>query len=186
MDDKKIIDLYFGRDERAIRETEEKYRPMIAGIAKNFLSDTRDVDECVNDTLMDAWNSMPPTKPDHLNVYLARLAKNRAINTLKESKRIKRGGGIASVSFDELEDIIEDKEGPEDIVLAKELSDIISAFLKKQPQVDMQIFIRHYWFADRPSDIAAMLGMRTMNVNLRLHRLRKKLKEHLIRKGYGE
>ena len=97
MDDKKIIDLYFGRDERAIRETEDKYRPMIAGIAKNYLSDMRDVDECVNDTLMEAWNSMPPTKPDHLNVYLARLAKNRAINMLKESKRRKRGGGFGEI-----------------------------------------------------------------------------------------
>lgn len=79
MEDLQIISLYFKRDEAAISETATKYGAFCHRIALNILSTSSDADECVNDTYLRAWNSIPPQKPDKLGAWLASLPQNDRI-----------------------------------------------------------------------------------------------------------
>ena len=66
MKDEKIIELFFARDEEAIKETEKKYGALCHHIAENFLCMHEDREECVNDAMLELWNSIPPAHPDDL------------------------------------------------------------------------------------------------------------------------
>ena len=67
MDDLKIVDLYWARKEIAIAETEKKYGKMLHSLSYSLLSSHEDAEECVNDTYLRAWNSMPPHKPHEVS-----------------------------------------------------------------------------------------------------------------------
>ena len=60
LEDSKIISLFFERSEQAVEELNRKYGNTIRKTAANILSDRLDVEECVNDTYLRAWNSIPP------------------------------------------------------------------------------------------------------------------------------
>ena len=55
MEDSKIIDMYWQRDERAIEETDRQYGGYLLKIAVNILADREDGRESVNDTYLKAW-----------------------------------------------------------------------------------------------------------------------------------
>ncbi|MBR6897999.1 MAG: sigma-70 family RNA polymerase sigma factor [Lachnospiraceae bacterium] len=184
MDDRKIVELLLARDERAVSGIEESYTSMIRAIAGKYLSDRRDIEECVNDTLMSVWNDTPPESPRMLKVYIARIAKCSAINMRRDSMRAKRGGGQIDAVIDELEDVCSGLGDPEDMVVTQELTDIVNEFLKTSQELDAGIFIRRYWFGESSAEIAARYGINPLNVNLRLSRFRKKLREHLKKNGY--
>ena len=73
MEDNKIIDLFWGRDKSAIQEVDRQYNHLLHHIAKNITSSEEDAEECVNDTYMKLWNSIPPKRPDSLKNYAAPL-----------------------------------------------------------------------------------------------------------------
>ena len=100
MDDTRIIDLYWQRSERAIAETDAKYGAYCRMVALNITGDARDGEECVSDTWLAAWNSMPQARPAHLSAYLAAICRNRALNLARGrihscaggAGRMRRGG----------------------------------------------------------------------------------------------
>ena len=124
MQDEQIIQLFFARDELALEQTQQKYGGYCKTIAMNVLHDESDSDECVNDTYLAAWNSIPPTKPESLSAYLARLTRNISINRYKSRTTERRGGGEFARSLDELDDCIAG-EG----VSTEDLGKLISKFL---------------------------------------------------------
>ena len=87
MDDNKIIELYFARDERAIEETRTSYGRLIYSVAYNILDSAPDSEECENDTYLRTWDSIPPTRPSILSAYLSRISRNLALNRLRDEKR---------------------------------------------------------------------------------------------------
>ena len=93
MDDRDIIDLYWARDQRAVGETAAKYGPYCAAVADNILHDSRDTEECVNDTWLKAWNAMPPQRPQRLKLFLARITRNLAFDRWRKGSAQRRGGG---------------------------------------------------------------------------------------------
>lgn len=50
MSDEQIIELYWQRDEKAIIETDIKYKRFLLSIAQNIVQDMCDSEECLNDT----------------------------------------------------------------------------------------------------------------------------------------
>ena len=70
MDDARIVELYWERNENAISETANKYGSYLNSISYNILVNSEDAQECVNDTYHDAWNSMPPHRPSILSTFL--------------------------------------------------------------------------------------------------------------------
>ena len=184
MEDKEIIDLYFKRDEEAVRETGKKYGHYCFTVAYHILFDSFDSEECVNDTWLKAWETIPPERPRLLQYYLAKITRYFALDRLRTKTRQKRGGTQAEEAFEELQNLFSDGNDPEKEYDRKVLGQLISGFIRRQRRMDGDVFVRRYFYADTVSDIAQRYGISENAVSLRLNRMRRKLKEELRREGY--
>ena len=182
MDDQRIIELYFARDEQAIAETQKKYGGYCHTVAAAILADIRDAEECVNDTYLHAWNAIPPQRPNIFSAFLAAITRNLALTRYRANRREKRGGGALALALEELENCIPAPAGgsiTDDI----HLRDTLNAFVRDLPQPSRDIFLRRYWFVRTVPQIAAETGMKESRVKMILHRTRERLREHLLREG---
>ncbi len=177
MQDSKIIELYFARDEAAIVATSEKYGAYCMQISMNILGDQAASEECVNDTYLAAWNSIPPSKPDRLSSYLGRLTRNLSINRYKAARAERRGGGEFALSLDELDDCVADDYASR--WDSEELGRLISEFLFGEREEVRVAFVRRYFYSDSIDDIARRLASSPSRVKSLLHRTRLGLKKHL-------
>ena len=181
MDDLSIIELYFKRDEAAIKETDAKYGKLCHSIAYNILSSKEDSEECVNDTYIGVWQAIPPTRPDNLMAFVCRIARNLSLKRLEAMKRQKRYHG-ALVSLDELSLLIPDEKIAENYS-DEDIGRLISRFLRGEKEASRNVFIRKYYFFDSIRDISARYGFSESKVKNMLYHTRNKLKEFLIREG---
>ncbi len=182
MTDEEIINLFFERSEQAISELAKKHGPAVSRVALNILKDEEDAKECVNDTWLGAWNSIPPNRPDPLRTYVCRIARNLATKRYHANSAKKRDGQY-DLALDELAECVPDGSNVEDAVAAKELAEIIGRFLDTLSYEDKFVFMRRYWYADSLADIAKMAGMSYNSAAVRLHRVRGKLKKLLLKEG---
>ena len=182
MTDEEIINLLFERSEQAISELEKKYGNAVGRIALNILNDEEDAKECVNDTWLGTWNSIPPNRPVPLRTYVCRIARNLATKRYHANLAKKRNSRY-DLSLEELEECIPDGSTVEDAVYAKELAETINRFLDALSYEDKFVFMRRYWYSDSLSDIAEMTGMSYNTVAVRLHRVKEKLKKQLLKEG---
>ncbi|MEG1019297.1 MAG: sigma-70 family RNA polymerase sigma factor [Oscillospiraceae bacterium] len=183
MDDTKIVDLFWQRDESAIKETDIKYSRYLTAIFYNILKSDEDAEECVNDTYMGAWNSIPPQKPHVFRAFLGAITRNPSLDCYKKKHSQKRVAGEFSLLLSELEDCI-----PSDISVEKELDDKeiakqIGTFLKQQSTMKQQFFVRRYWYCDGIKDISKKYGYSESKIKSSLLETRKKLKKHLEMEG---
>lgn len=185
MEDGKIIELYFSREERAITETGNKYGAYCQRLAFGILNDEADAEEVVSDTWLQVWNSVPPQKPVVLKLYLAKITRNLALNRLRSRTTQKRGGGETALALEELKDCVPARGQVQDALEGKELARAIQAFLMTQSARDRGIFVRRYFSMELPGEIAAELGMTEANVRKILQRTRRKLKDYLSQEGYS-
>ena len=184
MEDSRIIDLYWNRDESAIPATSEKYGAYCTSIARNILKNEEDTEECVNDTYLNAWNSIPPQKPSLLSAFLGRITRNLSFNRYKLLHTQKRGGGEVPLVFSELGDCVSGRESVEQELDRKELLAEISTFLVGLSKEKRQMFVRRYWYAESVRDIAKRFDVSEGSATMTLKRVRKQLKETLVAKGY--
>lgn len=184
MKDEEIIELYFKRDERAIEETDYKYGDYCASIADKILKNELDVEECLDDTYLKAWTSIPPTRPEILRIFLGKITRNLAFDRYKMQNAKKRGAGNVEEVLDELQECIPATHNVEQSVLANELSFIINDFVKNLPEKEALIFVGRYFYTEDISAIAKRLGMTNNNVSVTLNRLRAKLQKRLLKEGY--
>lgn len=184
MEDKKIVSLYWDRQEQAIDETRSKYGPYCRHIALNILSDEQDALECENDTYLAAWNAIPPHRPKTLSTFLGKLTRRISLDRLKRRLAQKRSADTAPLSLDELAQCIPDGKSLTEQLEAKELAKSISAFLRTLSLRDRQVFLRRYWHCDSISQIAAQTHWGESKVKMNLLRTREKLREYLRKEGY--
>lgn len=184
MDDTKIVQLYWDRDEQAIPVTANKYGSYCTSIAKNILGNHEDAEECVNDTYMNAWNSMPPHRPSILSTFLGKIVRNLSIKRYKHSTAAKRGGGQTTAVLDEITELVSDADSVEQEIDRKELVTAINSFLDRLPTGKRNIFVCRYWYFDSIPDIANQFGMTENNVSVTLNRLRLKLHNYLLERGF--
>ena len=182
MEDERIMDLYWQRDERAIPETVRKYGAFCAAIAGNVLPDRRDAEECVNDTWLRAWEAMPPQRPRLLRPFLGRITRNLALHLWEKSGAQKRGGGM-TLLLDELAECVPSASGVEEQLGAAELGRLISAWLRTLPADDRRLFLRRYWNGLPLQALAAETGQTSERLVQRMYRLRQALKAYLERNG---
>ena len=181
MDDKQIIELYLDRDKLAISRTSEKYGGLCYSIAYNILFSSEDSEECVNDALLSAWNSIPPHIPEHLSAFLAKITRRLSITRLRANTAKKRH--IPTAPFDELSECTACKGEIYENVEAEALKDSIQRFLMEQPTTARIIFIRRYFYCDSVDEISRRLHFSKSKVKTTLFRCRNKLKTHLIKEG---
>lgn len=98
MDDSKIIELFFARNEDAIKHTDNTYGRRLFVLADNIVRNDQDAEESVSDTYMKAWDTIPPKKPVHLFAYLAKICRNFALKKLDWKAAAKRNFGITKWS----------------------------------------------------------------------------------------
>ncbi len=181
MDDAKILELYFDRNEEAIDQTDMVYGRKLFRIAQNILHSWEDAEESVSDTYLKAWNTIPPKRPNHLFCYLARICRNGALNRLDWANAAKRKAEVVSLT-QEMEQCVPDTYrgiGME----SKELGRLLNDFLQTLSPENRMVFVRRYWYADTTAEIAARYGIREGTLVTRLHRIRKKLSEYLKKEG---
>lgn len=178
MDDRKIIDGLFARDEAAINQIREKYGAYCRAIAMRVLGNVEDAAECENDTYFAAWRSIPPAKPENLSVYLAAITRRTAISRYRKRGAIKRDGE-AELSLCELEDCISDGKSVDESVDVAFLAGVISDFLFSLPQEESNIFLRRYWYFDSVKELSDRFCISQSKVKTTLCRTRKKLLQRL-------
>jgi len=179
MEDEKIIALYFDRDEQAIYETREKYGPYCTAIAYNILSSFEDTEECVSDTYLRTWGSIPPNSPKSLKGYVGRITHNLALTMYRRRKTKKRC--VITEVLEELQ--IPSLEDPTETVERKETAKLISDFLWTLPVEKRRIFVLRYWYFETIPSISRTTGWKETRIKSELSRIRKKLKKHLEQEG---
>ena len=184
MNDASIINLYWERSENAIKETDIKYGRLCSRLANNILNNVCDAEECVNDSYLTVWNSIPDARPDSFPAFLCRIVKNLSLKRLDHLTAQKRKPEML-VSLNELNDCISSSANTEISYDTAELGKIISAFLRKQNEIHRNIFLRRYWYYDSVKDIAADYGFKEEKVSNILFQMRKKLRHFLEREGYN-
>ena len=182
MDDSRILNLLFEHSEQAIGELEHSYGPAVRRTASNILRDREDVEECVNDTWLALWNSIPPLRPDPLGGYVSRVARNTAVSRLRQLSAEKRDGRYDLV-LDELAEAIPSDMDVEKAYDARELTEAINRFLASQSREDRWLFVRRYFFAEPVTELAKALKISRVSASVRLFRLRDKLRNYLQKEG---
>ncbi|MBQ9107181.1 MAG: RNA polymerase sigma factor [Clostridia bacterium] len=183
MVDEKIVELYWQRDERAIRETRMKYGRYCYSIAYNILHNTEDAQECENDTYLGAWNSMPPQRPSLLSSFLGAISRRVSLDRWRRKNAAKRGGGETAISLTELEECIPSGKSIEESVDTARLAELISLFLQTLPEDESMVFLRRYWYFDSIDMIRKRFGYGESKVKMILFRTRQKLLERLEKEG---
>ena len=178
-----IIDLYFERSEQAIVETDSKYGGYCYSIAYNILSNREDSQECVSDTYMAAWKSIPPRRPRSLRAFLGKLTRHISVDLWRKSSAKKRGGGEIVLALEELDNCV-DVTNTENTYEQKELTWVLNQFLSSLSETERNIFLCRYWYMDSIKAISEYSGFSQSKITSMLHRTREKLRKRLIEEGY--
>lgn len=182
MDEKRIIELFFARDEQAIAETEKEYGALCRYIASNVLAVKEDVEECVSDVMLGLWNAIPPDRPRDLRAYIGKAVRNRAHEMVRDANAWKRGGRVQIVNEELLSTIPDECDLASDFE-AKRAGKIISRVLEGLSKTDRKIFVLRYWMGLSYSQIMAQTSAGESRVKMSLHRTRKKIAEELRKEG---
>ena len=181
MEEKAILGLYFAREEQAIRETDRKFGNLCRRIAWNILGCREDVEECVNDTWLRAWDSIPPQRPGRLSAFLGRIARNLALDRYDYNHAAKRSG-----PFDQLlSELSECIPCQRDDFAQLELTQILNSFLHSLPESRRNLFLRRYWYCESVEELGRRYRMSQSAVKSSLFRTRNKLKAYLEKEGVG-
>lgn len=184
MEDRAIIELYWQKNADAISETASKYGAYCFTIANNILHSAEDSEECVNDTWLRAWNTIPPQRPTVLRMFLAKITRNLSFNRFHARNVEKRGGGEMILVLDELGECAAGGPDAESAYEAAELEQCVCRFVRALPERDRTIFVRRYFFTEPIPVIAKRYGLTVNNITVILSRARKKLKLELTKEGY--
>ena len=181
MEDSRIVDLYWARDEAAIIESDRKYGRMLNSLSYSLLSSREDAEECVNDTYIDAWNAMPTARPDYLGAFLSKIVRRISIDRFRHLHAARRGGIDNLCS--ELAQSIPDREGIEPSDSGEQVTQVINSFLYSCNEEKRAMFILRYFYSKSIEEIALRTGTGVSKVKTTLHRMRMSLKEALEKEG---
>jgi len=181
VEDSKIIELLFAREEEGIRHMDDTYGRRLFALAERIVKNDQDAEESVSDTYMKAWDTIPPQKPKHLFAYLAKICRNFALKKMDWKAAAKRNAEVVSLTR-EMETCIPDGSRDRELE-SRELGRILDAFLRTLSDENQMVFLRRYWYVDTIAEIAARYGISEGAVQMRLIRTRSKLAEYLEKEG---
>lgn len=185
MEDFEIVELYWDRNENAITQTDRKYGKYCRKIAFSIVNDREDMEECVNDTYLQTWNSLPPQRPEKLSTYLGKICRNISINLYEKLTADKRGGNETDACLDEISELVGGSSEVEEQLDLTVLTDLINKFLKRCEKQARTVFVQRYWYMMSVKEIARENRMSDSNVKMTLSRTREKLKLYLEEEGYS-
>ncbi len=183
MDDSQIVDLYWKRQGNAVSQTKEKYGRYLFSIANHILQQYEDSEECVNDTLYGAWNSIPPHRPTVLSTYLGKITRRLALKKHREKTAQKRGGMEADLSLEELADCIPAGRTIDGQLDDRELTQILNRFLSELPVQQRRAFVCRYWYCESIAEISQRFSWSESKTKMLLLRTRERLRQCLKKEG---
>lgn len=183
MEDREIVALYFERNEKAIEASEKKYGKYCFFIAHSILRNKEDSEECVNDTYIKAWNSIPPKKPEKLSTFLGKITRNLALDILEKKSAKKRGNNTLSVVLEELHECIPSPSSAENEVDKIQLIENLNCFVKTLSEENRKIFLQRYWYMMSVKEIAQQNDFTESKVKMSLMRTRENLRIFLEKEG---
>ena len=176
LSDAEVVALYLARDEAAIEHTARMYGHYCLSVAMNILNSQPDAEECVNDTYLKAWNSIPPQKPTVLRLFLGKITRNLAIDRYRQRKT--RNPEL-DLTLEELAEILPAKEEED-----SDLPMLLAGFLEDLPAEERNLFILRYWHGHPVARLSKAFKMKPNNLSARLYRTREKLRAYLAERGY--
>ena len=182
-EDNELIDLFLSRSEEALRLTGEKYGPLLFSRAERLLESRQDAEECVNDTLLALWNTIPPVLPDSLPAYASRLLRNQAMKKLRDRTRLKRAPETYTLCLEEIEPLAASCALVEDELMAGELHQAVIGYLDSLPKNDRMLFLRRFSLMDSYEALSAWSGLSEGALRTRISRILKGLRKHLEKDG---
>ncbi|MBQ8407522.1 MAG: sigma-70 family RNA polymerase sigma factor [Clostridia bacterium] len=180
MTDGELTEMLLSRSEKALELLEKKYGKLCMHIARNVLCNDQDAEECVNDTYLRVWHSIPPNRPDSLLSYTLTIVRNLSLNRLLYNKAEKRAGNEGCISLSELDECLESLPQED----SGELKELMNRFLDSLSEKDAVLFVRRYWYMDSVQTLCHISGYSENNVYQRLFVMRKKLRSLLKKEGY--
>lgn len=184
MEDEKILELFWQRDQQALQQTQQKYGAYLTKVAMNVLGDPEDSRESVNDAYLAAWDAIPPHRPQNLCAFLSKLTRRISIDLLRRQSSQKRGGGNYDVALSELDQCLSGGNTTEEIADGNALAQTIAAFLKTRSPAARTAFVCRYFYMDSVKEAARACGLTESNTKVLLHRTRQALREYLEKEGY--
>lgn len=179
MKDQDIVALYFDRNEEAIRHSQLQYGGYCMTVAMNILSSHSDAEECVNDTWVKAWWSMPPHRPHNLKTFLGKITRNLSIDRFRALHSSKRNRDL-EVAMEELGESLPMPDDTDEQVLCG----LLDEFLHTVPSTDCRLFLGRYWYGHSVSALAEQYGISANTVSQRLFKTRQRLRAFLTERGY--
>lgn len=178
MKDEEIVELYWNRRESALAETQSKYGKYLFQIANLILGNAQDAEECVNDTYLSAWNSIPPIRPEHLMAYLSKISRNAALSRIKYNNAVKRRARTEPLCEETLcqTAAVDSVEARQESML---INQAIDAFLDGLNDEKNAIFVRRFWEEETIKTIAEEMNVTESKVKMTIMRLKLRLREHL-------
>lgn len=184
MQDQQIIRLFWERKEDALVHTERKYGAYLFKVSHNILADPEDSRECVNDTYLAAWNSIPPHRPANLCAYLSKITREISIDAFRRRSALKRYASEYALSLEELGDSFSRSTTPEEMLDAKMLQETVNRFVCALPEDAQRAFVGRYFFLDSLKKVARYCGMKESKLKTLLYRTRQQLRNYLIKEGF--
>ena len=181
MTDNEILALFFARSEEAIPALQAQYGPYCTAIARQLLSDTRDVEECLSDCWLSVWRSIPPTQPDCFKGWLGAIVRHRALAIGRQNDR--RPPTVDEAAL-ELAACLPTPADAHTEAEAAELGQAVSQFLRTKKTDQRIAFLRRYWYTDTVEETAGRMGWSVSKTKTVLFRLRNELKLYLQKEGY--
>lgn len=184
LEDEKIVELYFERDEAAIEKTSEKYGKRLRAVSNGIVRDMENAEECENDTYLEAWNIIPPNEPKtYLYAFLARIIRNISLNFCRKKTALKRNAFVCELSA-EMEECIPSPDDMNCRIDDMAFAEMMNKFLAELDSEKRKIFVRRYWYMDSVAEISEKFSISESKVKAVLFRIRKKLREFLEKEGY--
>lgn len=184
MEDNRIIELFFERSDEALKAADEKYGRLCLKTAARILPDRSDAEETVNDTLLKAWESIPPNRPEMLGAYLTKICRNTALARLQKLSAQKRGGGIIPQLLGELSECIPGGDRVEEEFDRALLAETLNRFLAELKPDSRRVFLQRYWYMCPIKEIALSEHSKESRIKMLLLRTRNELKSYLSKEGF--
>jgi len=184
VEDEKIIELLFKHDENGLKELTKKYDLLIKKIAYGILNNNSDTEECVNDTYLKVWSTIPPYKPDYLKPFLCKIIRQLSIDRYRFNHRGKRNKK-QNISLNDLDYEISDNKNVDDEFNSKLLMEYINNFISDLDVVSQTLFIRKYFLFEETKTLSKRFNLSENYIDVKLFRIRKKLKKYLESEGYN-
>lgn len=177
--DEQIIELYWQREERAIQETDHKYGQFLFRIAYHILRDRSDCEECKNDTYLDVWNAIPPTRPTSFRAFITQIMRRIAIDLYRVKTSKRRIPSELTVSMEDLNNTLSNDGST--AYATEDLGVVINHYVRSLSERQRYIFIDRFYLAEPVETIAADLSVSVPTVYREIEKIKQDLKLYLER-----